>query len=263
MPERQPRPTELPLNDLAAAYIQAGETLFLALHDDVSARVRLVHPEAEYLEVSLGELGEFELYGIWSGSESDGDNCRLLYAPDHGTTEELLDSDGALAMDDIVRDLNRVLSHTFLHRWGVVQPHPRYEYRNHRRWIALTSSDRVAAIAGIVRGHLPDAESLICRFEYDSYGIAVGFEQVALTNGETVDIPCPRCTPDAEGSLWPHDVTHKLAHLLGQLYALPHLRSRHLMPCVDTRSDHEEQMWQLVLPYAATGTGSVDTPSHP
>ncbi|MDH2389419.1 hypothetical protein QCN29_11560 [Streptomyces sp. HNM0663] len=245
--EDQPfRLTQLPLDDLAAAFVQAGETLFLAIHDDISARVRLAHPEAEYLEVSVDADGDVELHGIWSAQESGLGSCRLLYDP-HGDAEEDW-RDGPLDVDELISDLGRVLSSSFLYHWGVVEPHPVHEYRD-RRWISLPPADRAAAVADIVRRHVPDAVSLICRFEARDRGIAVGFEKITLSSGETVPIPCPRCSPDTEDSPWPHDVSHELAHPLGQLYALPHLRSRHLTPCMDLASEHEGQMWQLVFPY--------------
>ncbi|GAA2656619.1 hypothetical protein [Streptomyces vastus] len=247
MSNKQLRPTELPIPELAAAYVQAGETLFLALHDDIAARARLAHPEAAYLEVSLHPSDDIELHGIWGAQEPGRDTCRLLYDPHDEAAEDW--QDGPLDLDELVEDLSRILSHSLLQRWGVVQPHPLYEHRNRRRWVVLPAADRAATVAEVVRRHVPDAESLICRFEVDHGGIAVGFEQLTLSGGKTISIPCPRCSPETDDSLWPHDVSHELAHLLGQLYALPHLRSRHLTPCVDFASDHEGHLWQLVFPY--------------
>ncbi|MGC9539954.1 hypothetical protein [Streptomyces sp. UG1] len=246
MSEQQLRPTQTPLNELAATYVRAGETLFLAILDDIAARVRLAHPEAEYLEVSLYPTDEVELHGIWSTTTPGQGSHRLLWAR-AGATEDW--RDGPLDLGELVQDLGRILPHSFLHRWGVIQPDPRIEYRNRRRWLALPSADRTAAIAETVRRHVPDAESLICRFETDHGGIAVGFEQVTLTSGATISIPCPHCSPDSEDGPWPHEITYQLAQLLGQLYALPHLRARHLTPCVDLESEHEGQLWQLVFPY--------------
>jgi hypothetical protein len=246
MSDQQVRPTQLLLDDLATAYLRAGETLFLAIHDDIAARVRLAHPEAEHLEVSIEEDGEVTLHGIWSPKETVSGTFRLLYAPRNDPDQNW--RDGPLDLEELVGDLSRVLAGAYLYRWGVVEPHPAPEHRD-RRWITLPPADRAATVAEIVRRHVPDAESLVCRVEADHRGIAVGFEQITISGGRRVDIPCPRCSPESEESPWPHDVSHELARLLGQLYALPHLRSRHLTPCMDLVSEHEEQLWQLVFPY--------------
>ncbi|MFI1735240.1 hypothetical protein ACH40E_39680 [Streptomyces acidicola] len=257
MNKRQLRSTQRPLNDLATAYVQAGETLFLAIHDDIAARVRLAHPEAAYLEIGFDADGDVRLHGIWSAQESAIGSCHLLYDPHDDPEQDW--HDGPLDIDELVSDLNRVLEGSFLYRWGIVEPHPVHEHRD-RRWITLPPADRAAAIAAIVRRHVPDAESLVCRFEADHKGIAVGFEQITLSGGERVNIPCPRCSPESEDSPWPHDVSHELAHVLAQLYTLPHLRSRHLTPCMDLASEHEGQLWQLVFPYQQPG--SVRTSVH-
>ncbi|MFI5688634.1 hypothetical protein [Streptomyces sp. NPDC051636] len=255
MSDEQLRPTQLPLNDLATAYVQAGQTLFLAIHDDIAARVRLAHPEAEYLEIGIDADGDVELHGIWSAQESAIGTCRLLYDPHDDPEQEW--RDGPLDLDELVDDLGRVLTDSFLHHWGVVEPHPVYEHRD-RRWLTLPPADRAATVAAIVRHHVPDAESLICRFEAHDGRITVGFERVGVVGGETVSIPCPRCSPETADSPWPHDVSHELARVLGQLYALQHLRSRHLTSCVDLASEHEGQLWQLVFPYR--GAASDRTP---
>ncbi|WP_425245359.1 hypothetical protein [Streptomyces sp. NEAU-NA10] len=195
MKERQLRPTQIPLNDLAATYVQAGETLFLALHDDIAARVRLAHPDAEHLEVSFDADGDVRLHGIWSAQDFAIGSCRLLYDP-HDDPEQSW-RDGPLDIDELVSDLCRVLNGAFLYRWGLVEPHPVHEHRD-RRWITLPPADRAAAVAAIVRRHVPDAESLICRFEATHRGVAVGFEQITLSGGERVNIPCPRCSPESE-----------------------------------------------------------------
>lgn len=257
MNDEQRRPTELPLSDLATTYVQAGQTLFLAIHDDIAARVRLAHPEAEYLEVSFDADGDVELHGIWSAQESAIGTCRLLFDP-HDSTEEDW-RDGPLDVEELVTDLERVLTGSYLYHWGLVEPHPVYEHRD-RRWVTLPPADRAATIARIVRRYVPDAESLICRFEARNGRIAVGFEQVTRTDGEPITIPCPRCSPEAGDSPWPHDVSHELASILGQLYALPHLRSSHLTPCVDTESEHEEQLWQLTLPWQTPEPALATTP---
>ncbi|MEV0735410.1 hypothetical protein AB0I51_05470 [Streptomyces sp. NPDC050549] len=247
MGKQQHRPTQLPLDELATAYVRAGETLFLAVHDDIAARVRLAHPEAAYLEVSVHEPGAVELHGIWSVREPESDISHVLYNP-HDDADGSW-RDGPLDVDELVQDLGRILPHSFLQHWGVIQPHPVLEHRNRRRWVVLPPADRAATVAEVVRRHVPGAESLVCRFEVDHGRIAVGFEQLALSGGGTVGVPCPHCSPESEDSPWPHDVFHELAHLLGQLYALPHLRARHLTLCVDVESHHEGQLWQLVFPY--------------
>ncbi|MGW7237075.1 hypothetical protein [Streptomyces sp. NPDC054804] len=246
MQERELRPTQIPLKDLANAYLQAGETLYLAIHDDITARVRLAHPDAEHLEVSVDADGHVRLHGIWSAQGSASDNHRLLYDAQNDPKQSW--RDGPLDVDELLSDLERVLSGAFLYRWGLLEPHPVHEHRN-RRWLTLPPVDRAAAVAAIVRRHVPDAESLVCRFEAGHRGVAVGFEQITLAGGETVDIPCPRCSPESDDNLWPHDISHELARLLAHLYALPHLRSRHLSPCMAVASAHEGQLWQLVFPY--------------
>ncbi|WP_236244194.1 hypothetical protein [Streptomyces sp. CC210A] len=246
MSDERLRPTQLPLNDLASAYVHAGQTLFLAIHDDIAARVRLAHPEAAYLEIGIDADGDVELHGIWGAQESAIGTCRLLYDPHDDQKQEW--RDGPLDLDELVDDLGRALSGSFLHHWGVVEPHPVYEHRD-RRWLVLPPADRAAAVAAIVRGHVPDAESLICRFAERGERIAVGFEQVTLSGGGTISVPCPLCSPEIEDGPWPRDVSHELARILGQLYALPHLRVRHLTPCVDITAEHEGQLWQLVFPY--------------
>ncbi|MFE0642784.1 hypothetical protein ACFW2Y_14395 [Streptomyces sp. NPDC058877] len=249
MTDQQRRPTELPLNELATTYVEAGQTLFLAIHDDIAARVRLAHPEAAYLEIGLDADGDVELHGVWGDQESAIGTCRLLYDPYEDTEQAW--RDGPLDIDELVSDLDRAMTGSFLQHWGVVEPHPVPEYRDRRRWLVLPPADRAGTIATTVRGHVPAAESLICRFESRDGRIGVGFEQLVLSDGETLRIPCPRCEPDNEDNPWPHEVSHELARHLGQLYALPHLRSRHLTPCVDLASEHEGQLWQLVFPYAS------------
>lgn len=251
MSRQQLRPTELPLHDLATAYLQAGETLFLAVLDDIAARVRLAYPSAKHLEASVDADGEVRLHGIWSAQEPAVGSCRLLYA--HEDNPEQSWRDGPLDIDELVSDLDHAFTGAFLYRWGVIEPHPLHERRD-RRWITFPPADRAAAIAAIVRRHVPNAESLICRFEAGHRGIAVGFEQITLSGGERVDIPCPKCSPETDDGPWPHDVSHELAHVLAQLYALPHLRSRHLTPCMDLASEHEGQLWQLVFPYREPGS---------
>jgi hypothetical protein len=246
MNERRLRPTQEPLNDLADAYVQAGQTLFLAIHDDIAARVRLAHPEAEHLEVSFGTDGDVQLHGIWSAQESAIGSNRLLYAPE-GDPERRW-RDGPLDIDQLLGDLDHALSGSFLSRWGFVEPHPVHEHRN-RRWITLPPADRAASVAETVRHHIPEAESLICRFEASHRGVSVGFEQISLSGGQRINIPCPQCSPECDGTPWPHGVFHELARLLAQIYALPHLRSRHLTPCMDVASVHAGQLWQLVFPY--------------
>ncbi|MER6077032.1 hypothetical protein [Streptomyces sp. NPDC001833] len=246
MKERQLRPTQIPLNELADAYVQAGETLFLAIHDDIAARVRLAHPDAEHLEVSVDADGDVRLHGIWSAEDAAIGSYRLLYDPQGDPKQSW--RDGPLDIDELVGDLGRVLSGAFLYRWGLLDPHPVHEHRD-RRWLTLPPADRAAAVAAIVRRHVPGAESLVCRFEAGHRGVAVGFEQITLYSGERVDIPCPRCSPESDDNPWSHDISHELARLLAHLYALPHLRSRHLTPCMDVDSAHEGQLWQLVFPY--------------
>ncbi|MGI5401970.1 hypothetical protein ACQEVG_21500 [Streptomyces sp. CA-135486] len=247
MSDQPLRPTEEPLNDLAVTYIQAGETLYLAIHDDIAARVRAAHPDAQHLEVSEDADGDLELHGIWSTQAPGLGTCRLLYDA-HTTPAQDETLDGPLDLEELVDDLERVLAGPYLYHWGLAEPHPEYQHRD-RRWITLPPADRAAHIARIVRRYVPDAISLICLFEANHGRIAVGFEKVIRASGESVTIPCPRCSPETPDSLWPHDVSHQLAGVLGQLYALPHLRSRHLTPCVDVTSEHGDQLWLLTFPY--------------
>ncbi|MFF3056388.1 hypothetical protein [Streptomyces sp. NPDC057909] len=251
MPEQPLRPTQEPLNDLAVTYVQAGESLFLALHDDIAARVRAAHPDAGYLDVSEDVDGYLDLHGIWSTQAPGPGACRLLHEPRTGPAQ-----DGPPDLDELLADLERVLVGPYLYQWGLAEPHPEYEHRD-RRWITLPPADRVAHIEGIVRRYVPDAVSLICLFDADRGRVAVGFEQVIRAGGESVPIPCPRCSPETPDSLWPHDVSHQLAGALGQLYALPHLRSRHLTPCVDVTSEHGDQLWLLRFPYAEPASHAV------
>ncbi|MGW0822485.1 hypothetical protein [Streptomyces sp. NPDC002845] len=245
MNERRLRPTQLPLDDLKTAYVQAGRTLFLAVHDDIAARVRLAHPEAEYLEVTPDVDGDVRLDGIWGAQESAIGTCPLLHAP-HGDAEHER-RDGPLDIDHLEDELGLVLTGPFLRYWGVVEAHPLPEHRD-RLWITLPPADRAATVADTVRHYVPDADSLICRFEARPDRISVGLERATLSGGGTVDVPCPACSPETEGVPWPHHVSHALARLLGQLYALPHLRSRHLTPCMDATADHGDQLWQLHFP---------------
>lgn len=251
------RPTQIPLNDLAMSYVQAGETLYLAVHDDIAARVRLAHPDAEHLDISFDTNSEVRLHGIWSAQQTATSNCRLLYDPENDAEQSW--RDGALDVEELVDDLNRVLTSGFLYRWSLIEPHPVHGHSD-RLWITLPPADRASTVAGIVRRHVPNAESLICLFEASHRGIAVGFEQITLNDGESVHIPCPRCSPESEDGPWPHNVSYELAHVLAQLYALPHLRSRHLTPCVDLTSEHEGQLWQLVFPYAAPAQALATRP---
>ncbi|WP_406354316.1 hypothetical protein [Streptomyces sp. NBC_00658] len=257
MTEQPLRPTQEPLNDLAITYIQSAEALYLAIHDDIAARVRGAHPDAQHLELSEDADGDVELHGIWSAPVSGLGTRRLLRALDSTDVQ-----DGPLDLDELVEDLERVLVGPYLYQWGLAEPHPDQQHRD-RRWITLPPADRAAHIAGIVRRYVPDAVSLICLFDASHGRIAVGFEQVIRADGETVTIPCPRCSPDTADSLWPHDISHQLAAVLGQLYTLPHLRSRHLTPCVYLESEHGEPLWLLPFPHPEPAPRPLAAPVAP
>ncbi|MFE6481491.1 hypothetical protein ACFVGN_00900 [Streptomyces sp. NPDC057757] len=257
MTEQPLRLTQEPLNDLAVTYIQSAESLYLAIHDDIAARVRAAHPAAQHLEVSEDTDGDVELHGIWSAPVPGLGTGRLLRALDSTAVQ-----DGPLDLGGLVEDLERVLVGPYLYRWGLAEPHPDHQHRD-RRWITLPPADRPAHIAGIVRRYVPDAVSLICLFDASHGRIAVGFEEVIRADGERVTVPCPRCSPDTADSLWPHDVSHQLAAVLAQLSTLPHLRSCHLTPCVDIESEHAEQLWLLPFPHPEPAPSPLPTPVAP
>jgi hypothetical protein len=229
--------------------------MFLALHDDIAAQVRQAYPDARFLDVELGPGDSVRLSGVWSEAQTPKGACRLLYAPREDPEESW--RDGPFDLEEVTEDLDRVMHGPYLEEWGMVRAHPDPALEN-RRWLELPPADRVSEVATVVRSHVPGAEALLMRFESTAGRVAVGLETVSLDGGDTLEVPCARCHP--EGDLpWPHDVSHGLALLLCQLYALPHLRRRHLTPCADTTEpDHVGELWQLVLPHrSATTTDSA------
>lgn len=250
----QLRPTQVPINHLVDTCLEASATLMLAVLDDIAAHVRLAHPDAGHLEISLTENGDPKLHAIWSTDASGGGSSHLLR--DHESASTSDPQSGPVDWEELLYYLEQALTGPQLYRWGLLEPHPDPE-RRHLRRLTLPPADRAAAVAALVRRHVPDAASLICYFSTRQGMTATGFEQVTRTGGHPIAIPCSLCSPDPYSGPWPLTVSHELAALLAQLYALPHLRSRHLTPCVGDTSDHGQPLWQLTLPYATPAATTV------
>lgn len=242
MTEQQPRPTEKPLRSLATAYLEAGQALHLAVLDDAAARLRALAPDADRLAVCLNDDGDLTIDSIWSAPavEHDGRRTRI---PAGVTTPDAL-----LALTEIASDLEMVVPSLYLENWGVEHPRPCPRHDT-CCWLTLPPADRMTTLTSLVRAHIHDAEALICAVERREERVLVGFDRILRTGGDPVDVPCPGCDPHAARP-WPRHVSHQLVALLGQLYALPHLRSRHMTPCLDSASKHDAPLWQITLPWS-------------
>ncbi|MFB6640255.1 hypothetical protein ACFCYF_23700 [Streptomyces chartreusis] len=235
------RPTEEPLRELAETYLQAGQGLHLGILDDVAVRVRDLTPDADRLAVCLTDDGDLHIHGIWSAPSAQLGERRVL------VTADTAGPDTVLALTEITSDLEMVVPSLYLQTWGLEHTRPCEEH-GCCSWVTLPPANRLATLTTLVHAHIPDAEALVCPVERHEEKVLVGFDRILRAGGEPVPFPCPGCAPNATRP-WPLSVTWQLIALLGQIYALPHLRSRHMTPCLNSASEHGVPLWQITLPW--------------
>lgn len=247
------RPTEEPLHDLAHAYIQAGQALHLAILDDAAARLRTLAPDAETLALGFGDDGDATVHGVWGAParQLDGQRNTLL-------TPETIAPHDARTLAEVAADLEQILPSVYLEAWGLEQASDSCPEHEVCSTLHLPPKDRLATVANLVRAYIPDAVGLVCPIERREHRVLVGFEHVLRTDGEPVSVPCPACQPVAKKP-WPRFVSFELTRHLSQMYALPHLRSRHMTPCLDTASEHGTPLWQITLPARPNSLSAATT----
>ncbi|MGW3118570.1 hypothetical protein ACWDBW_15770 [Streptomyces sp. NPDC001107] len=187
----------------------------LAVLDHITAKIRAACPEAVYVTFAYYGSRTLDLHGVLGAQPSPLGTCPELWSnlEDESGAEHPLD---AIA-HDIEDDVQTALAPYSSPAWASVHRNSASEGNS---WLLeLPPADRAARVAELVRDHHPEATAVIAD------GHSAGGRIIEILAGEADD-GTPLRTPPT----WPADCDTVLTRLLSQVFALPALTDRHLMP---------------------------------
>ncbi|WP_369258861.1 hypothetical protein [Streptomyces sp. R35] len=187
----------------------------LAVLDHISAKIRAACPEAVYVTYAYYGSRTLDLHGVLGAQTSPVGTCPELWSnlEGEGGAEHPLD---AIA-DAIESDVQTALAPYSSPAWASVHRNSASEGNS---WLLeLPPADRAARVAELVREHHPDATAVVVDAR------SAGGRIIEILAGEADDGTAVRTPPG-----WLADCDTVLTRLLSQMFALPALADRHLMP---------------------------------
>jgi hypothetical protein len=186
----------------------------LAVLDHITAKVRHVCPKAAYIEFAYqGEAREVGLLGVLGEQTSPLGGLAWLWEPsdeEHPLAE--------LAVE-IEADVQTALKPYDSPAWATVRRNTASEGNS---WLVeLPPPDRVARIAQLVRAILPEATAVVVDARHAGGRVIEVIEGAAGATG--------KCTRPS----WTREVDYTLTRLVAQIFTIPVLAERHLMPVPD------------------------------
>ncbi|WP_406172281.1 hypothetical protein [Streptomyces sp. NBC_00996] len=198
--------------DLHAQYRQIEKAHALAVLDHLAAYLRDACPEAVYVTFAYyGNTRTLDLNGVLGAQSSPLGACPWLW---DGSDEA---HPLAEISEDIELDLASALAPYDSPAWACVS---RNSASDGNSWLLeLPPPDRAARIAELVRGHHPQATALVVD------GRSAGGRVLEVVEGVTEDGSEARAR-----RRWPRECDDAITRLVAQIFALPELADRHLVP---------------------------------
>ncbi|MEU0722900.1 hypothetical protein [Streptomyces sp. NPDC006140] len=191
----------------------------LAVLDHITAKVRQVCPEAVYIGVAYyGKTRELDLLGVLGEQTSPLSGLPWLW--------ETSDEEHPLAelAAEVEVDVQTALEPYDSPAWATVR---RDSASDGNLWLVeLPPPDRAVRIAELVRGHHPQAIAIVVD------GRSGGGRVIEVIEGVAED-----GTDSHVRSRWPRECDDNLTRLVAQIFAIPALADRHLVPA-DGRYSH-------------------------
>lgn len=199
--------------ELEAERLRVEKAYCLAVLDHITAKIRAACPEAVYVTFALYNSRTLDLHGVLGAQPSPLGTCPELWDNRDGEDEHPLD----LIADQIESDVETALAPYSSPAWASVH---RNTAADGNSWLLeLPPADRAARVAELVREHHPEATAVVV--DGRAAGRIIEIHEGVADDGAPVRIPRPR---------WSSACDTALARLLGQIFALPALADRHLMP---------------------------------
>ena len=193
---------------------RTAQAYCLAVLDHISAKIRAACPEAVYVTFAFYSTRTLDLHAVLGAQTSPLGTCPELWNNREGTQEHPLD----YIAYDIESDVQTALAPYISPAWASVHRNSAAEGNS---WLLeLPPVDRVARVAELVRERHPEATAVVVDGRSAGGRIIEVLEGVD-DNGMQVRAPRPKWTPACDTAL---------TRLLGQVFALPALADRHLMP---------------------------------
>ncbi|MDH6624445.1 hypothetical protein M2271_002247 [Streptomyces sp. LBL] len=184
----------------------------LAVLDHISAKVRRGCPEAEYVGFAYhGKTRELDLLGVLGEQTSPLSGLPWLW--------EKSDEEHRLAelAVEIEVDVQTALEPFDSPAWATVR---RNSANDGNLWLVeLPPPDRAARIAELVREHHPEATAIVVD------GRSAGGRVIAVIEGASHE-----GTDNLARRRWTRECDDALTRLVAQVFALPALADRHLLP---------------------------------
>nr|WSZ96809.1 hypothetical protein OH820_15105 [Streptomyces sp. NBC_00857] len=185
----------------------------MAILDDMAAYVRAACPEAVYVTFAYyGSTRALDLHGVLGAQPTRLGPCPWLWSgTEHGHP---LNAHGV----QIESDLQEALAPHDSPAWATVGPNTSSDGNS---WLLeLPPPNRAVRIAELVRKHHPHAIAVIVD-QRRAGGSMIEIIESAGQNGDEI-----RTAPSA----WPCKCDDVITRLVAQVFALPSLADRHLMP---------------------------------
>jgi hypothetical protein len=199
-------------DDLHAERRRIEKAYALAVLDHVAGYVRAVIPEAAYVTFAYyGNTRTLDLRGVLGAQSSPLGACPWLW--------DSSDEDDRFAHHSagLEADLQEALAPYDSPAWATVS---RNSASDGNSWLLeLPPPDRAARIAELVRMHHPEATAVVVD------GRSAGGRVLEVVEGVTEDGSEARAR-----SRWPRECDDAITRLVAQIFALPELTDRHLVP---------------------------------
>ncbi|AJC58614.1 hypothetical protein [Streptomyces sp. 769] len=202
-------------DELATHHRRIEKAYALAVLDHLAEQVRQLCPEAAYINFAYhGKTREPDLYGVLGVASSPISPLPWLW--------DACESDGEHPLDDysdkLEVDLQQALEPYDSPAWATVSRNMASEGNS---WLLqLPPADRAAHIAGLVRQYHPEATAIIVD------GRSAGGRVIEIIEGIAEDGTDNHTTHRR----WPRAADDAITALVAQMFALPDLANRHLLP---------------------------------
>jgi hypothetical protein len=200
--------------ELEAERLRVEKAYCLAVLDHITAKIRAACPEAVYVTFAYYGARTLDLHGVLGAQPSPLGVCPELWDNREGDAEHPLDH----IADQIESDVQTALAPYSSPVWASVRRNPASEDNS---WLLeLPPADRAVRVAELVRQRHPEATAVVVDGRRGRGRIIEILEGVA-DDGTQIRAPRPKWTPACDTAL---------SILLAQVFALPALADRHLMP---------------------------------
>ncbi|CAK7284901.1 hypothetical protein [Streptomyces misionensis] len=200
--------------ELEAERLRIDKAYCLAVLDHISAKIRAACPEAVYVTFAYYGSRTLDLHGVLGAQPSPLGVCPELWDNREGEDEHPLD----LIADQIETDVQTALAPYSSPAWALVHRNSAAEGNS---WLLeLPPADRVARVAELIRGHHPAATAVMVDARAGG-GRVVGVIEEQAGGESQAPAVRPRLSKGCDDAL---------TRLVAQIFLLPPLADRHLMP---------------------------------